>query len=177
MLVSQPDMVQEQLVRAFPFLIEKAPFSSFQQTAFLSDDANDALNGLRPVTTERIDGWRSHLSRIKEQLAQHADLPDLLINNGYERDTQWLRMLEGVESRHHKTWQDSGVHFLKRIDRWQRRERKVMRYMQLAKKRLAHGSAQAIQSGHCDAKQNYPQYGSHVPNLVQGAPQFDSTPS
>lgn len=129
MLVSQPDMVQEQLARSFPFLIAKAPFSSFQQTTFLSDDANDALNGIRPVTTERIEGWRNHLSRIKEQFAQHPDLPDLLISNGYERDRQWLSMLEGVESCHHETWQDSGVHFLKRIDRWQRRERRVRRYL------------------------------------------------
>lgn len=135
MLVSEPDMVQEQLARAFPFLIAKAPFSSFQQTASLSDDANDALNGIRPVTTERIESWRNHLSRVKEQFAQHPDLPDLLISNGYERDAQWLSMLDGVESRHHKTWQDSGVHFLKRIDRWQRRERRVRHYLSDVRRR------------------------------------------
>lgn len=139
MLVSQPDEVQERMVRAFSFLEVKGRFSSFQNASSVSDDAKLALNGLRAAAADRINGWRNHLSRIKEQLAEHPDLPEILISNGYERNTEWLTMLEGAESRHHETWQDSGVHFLKRIDRWQRRERRVRHYLSEVRRRRTNG--------------------------------------
>jgi hypothetical protein len=138
-LVSQPDEVQEQIVHAFPFLEVKEKFSSFQNASCVSEDAKLALNGLRAAAADRINGWRKHLPRVKEQLDQHPDLPHMLIRNGYESDTQWLRILDGVSSRHHKSWQDNGVHFLKRIDRWQRRERKIRNYLSEVRRRRTHG--------------------------------------
>jgi hypothetical protein len=139
MLVSQPDEVQEQMVRAFPFLEVKERFSSFQNASSVSEDAKLALNGLRAAAADRINGWRNHLPRVKEQLDQHPDLPHILIRNGYESDTQWLRIFDGVSSCHHKSWQDSGAHFLKRIDRWQRRERKIRNYLSEVRRRRTNG--------------------------------------
>ena len=55
-----------------------------------------SLNGIRPLDASRLDGWRSHLPRIKGQLEAHPDLAQSLIEFGYEADDAWTALLEGV---------------------------------------------------------------------------------
>jgi hypothetical protein len=52
-----------------------------------------ALNGVRPVDPSTIDKWRDpeHASRLRALLRELPELPQRLIDMGYESDTRWLR--------------------------------------------------------------------------------------
>lgn len=95
-LVSSPDEIQGKLLNAFPFLVKRKAFSSYHDQAAPSELSLVAMNGLRPISTKSLGGWKKNLERIKQQLVECPSLPDILINYGYERDRSWLELLEGV---------------------------------------------------------------------------------
>jgi hypothetical protein len=51
-----------------------------------------ALNGVRPIDTKSLRKWRDaeHVDRIRQILAEAPDLPQLLVDEGYEPDTAWV---------------------------------------------------------------------------------------
>ena len=83
-LVREPDAVQDRIAAWMPFLPKRAPFSAFHRTAKPSEDALDALRGLRPIDTGSIGAWRRHKPRLAAQLALHGSIQDDLERLGYE---------------------------------------------------------------------------------------------
>jgi hypothetical protein len=127
-LVSDPDAVQENIGNFFPALSRRRNFSDFHNFATASGDALAALNGLRPVSAVGIAAWQRHLPRIKQQVAEHPDLLDALVECGYEPDRSWVSQLDNVPREQHRCWLPERVHIFKRLDRWLRRERKIRNY-------------------------------------------------
>jgi len=99
-LVTAPDAVQGELIRRMPFLKPGVPFSRYHEhisaAAAQSEQFNQAMRGVRPVTPESIGAWRAHLPRVKAQLAMHGGITTDLVAMGYESDDSWLRLLTGV---------------------------------------------------------------------------------
>ncbi len=124
-LIEDPDGVQEEVAKFFPFLEQTGRFSSYQQRACPSAGAVQALNGVRTVDKSRLAPWHHHLSRVKEQLIRHPEMADWLIELGYEKDKSWSESLRGVHSCRHPEWETRNMHFLKRFDCWQRSRRKL----------------------------------------------------
>lgn len=88
-LIERPQEVQERLSS----FIGCRPDGQFDQyLAAVPDDFDTtALNGVRPLDASRLDRWRSpkHRDRILQLLRELPELPDRLIEMGYERDTAW----------------------------------------------------------------------------------------
>lgn len=124
-LIADPDGVQSEVARFFPFLEQTGLFSSYQQRAQPSVGAVQALNGFRTVDKSRLEPWRQHASRVKEQLTRHPEMAEWLIELGYEKDKSWSDSLCDVLASRHPEWETRDMHFLKRFDRWQRRQRKL----------------------------------------------------
>jgi hypothetical protein len=95
-LVCDPDGEQRKLMICLPYLQQQARFSTFDATARPSEQSLDALGGLRPVSPASIGTWRNHLPRIAGQLAQHGSISESLVRHGYERDSSWEAVLDGV---------------------------------------------------------------------------------
>lgn len=132
-LIRDPDSVQCRISERFPFLVSTSQFSRFHASASPSSDAVLALKGVRPLSDSRIHAWKSHLPRIKEEVQRHPDLPDMLIQAGYEEDVSWMQMLDGIPSLRHEVWQESGLHLFKKLDQWQRRRRRLKKCLAQAK--------------------------------------------
>ncbi len=97
-LVSDPDTVQKRIMEAMPFLKLQHKFSEFHKHAKPSDRSSRALNGLRPISSDGLSKWKSHLPRIKSEMNAYGDFSDRLIELGYEKDKQWMMDLDGVEA-------------------------------------------------------------------------------
>jgi hypothetical protein len=70
----------------------RLPFDQFHVAAAPDFDGR-ALNGLRPLDATRLSAWRQeiHRPRIVEILRELPDLPERLIEMGYEADTGWVQ--------------------------------------------------------------------------------------
>jgi hypothetical protein len=130
-LVAAPNEVQEDIMGSFPFLEPTGRFSSYHKRAQPSRDAVQALNGLREVDADRLEPWRHHLPRVKDQLMRHPEMTDILIELGYEVDSSWTSCLREVEACRRRAWEAKGVHLFKKFDRWQRRHRKLRKRLAL----------------------------------------------
>ena len=95
-LVNKADAVQQQLMEKFPFLEKKHSFSGYERFARPSSKSIKAMNGLRGVSSDRIQGWEKHLRRIKSQLEKHPEMVDILIQYSYEQDDSWTAILKNV---------------------------------------------------------------------------------
>lgn len=95
-LVQTPDQVQETLRARLPFLQAKARFSEFHKRAKPSVKSLRAMGPLRPFEASSIGNWRNHLPRLAGQIAIHGPIASELIEFGYEKDTSWLKELDGV---------------------------------------------------------------------------------
>jgi hypothetical protein len=93
-VIERPQSVQERLA-AF---IGASPEGRFDEyLARVPDDFDTtALNGVRALDSSRLDRWRAakHRSRIQALLRELPELPERLIELGYERDTTWTREYE-----------------------------------------------------------------------------------
>jgi len=96
-LVTQPDQIQEYLIKRMPFLIKKASFTRYHEIAQPSEDSLLALGGVRPATTSRIGNWHNHLPRVAGQIHLHGSISEDLIAYGYEKDNAWEKELEGIQ--------------------------------------------------------------------------------
>ena len=95
-LVTQPDAVGARIATWLPFLESVRPFSAFSKVATPSAAALEALGPIRPFDAASIGNWKKHLSRVAGQLARHGPISEELIELGYERDSAWLSMLDGI---------------------------------------------------------------------------------
>ena len=97
-LVVNPDCTQQVISDRFTFLRSQHEFSEFEKYSTASEAAVISLTGLRPVSDRHIRSWHGHLPRIKSQLEQYPHMADRLIECGYEKNRDWISMLEGVQS-------------------------------------------------------------------------------
>jgi hypothetical protein len=90
-LVESPQKVQEQLA-AFLGTAPEGRFDDYLARV-PGDFDTRALNGVRPLDASRLDRWRApkHRSRIQDLLSELPELPERLIDMGYEQDTAWTR--------------------------------------------------------------------------------------
>jgi hypothetical protein len=90
-VVERPQLVQERL-SAFIGFEPAAAFDQYMSSVPKNFDTT-ALNGVRPLDTSSLDRWRApkHKTRIQELLRQLPELPERLIELGYERDSSWVR--------------------------------------------------------------------------------------
>jgi hypothetical protein len=90
-VIEQPQQVQERLSS----FIGSSPKASFDEylSSVPSDFDTTALNGVRPLDASGLDRWRApkHADRIRQLLRELPELPDRLIEMGYEADTAWTR--------------------------------------------------------------------------------------
>ena len=90
-LVLAPQKVQGQLAAAIGIEPERA-FADFHQS--VPGEFNTlALNGVRPLDPATLDKWREpkHADRIRHLLREMPELPERLVEMGYENDTTWTR--------------------------------------------------------------------------------------
>jgi hypothetical protein len=89
-LVADPDDVQRRLTDFVGWEV-RLPFSRFHAHASAEFKFSFALNGLRPPDPSRIEAWRrpEHRDRIRSVLRTLPELPDYLVEMGYERDAEW----------------------------------------------------------------------------------------
>ena len=68
----------------------KRPIESFHEAVPENFDMV-ALNGLRPMDPTRAGRWKGdeHRERIEQILREIPELPQYLIDEGYENDTAW----------------------------------------------------------------------------------------
>jgi len=96
-LVTQPDQIQDYLMKRMSFLIKKASFNSYHEIAQPSKESMMALGGVRPASRSSIGNWRKHLPRVAGQLHLHGSISEDLIAYGYEQDDAWEKELEGID--------------------------------------------------------------------------------
>lgn len=90
-LVERPEVVQQQLAAFFEYDI-RGRFEQFHSSV-PSDFNTQALNGVRPLDRSSLGRWRApkHRQRIQQLLTELPELPQCLIEMGYEPDIVWTR--------------------------------------------------------------------------------------
>lgn len=90
-VVERPSDVQ----RAVETLCGRRSSRSFDQFHAAVPESFDtrALNGVRPLDTSTLNKWRApkHRARIQQLLEEMPELPDRLVEMGYEPDHEWCR--------------------------------------------------------------------------------------
>lgn len=88
-LVERPDAVQQHLA-TFTGCEIRTNFDAFHAAVPGGFDTR-ALNGVRPLDSRSLNKWRSpeHRARIQQILTEIPELPQRLIQMGYEPDTAW----------------------------------------------------------------------------------------
>lgn len=90
-LVEQPNDVQARIAGFVGCEIGR-PFDQFHSDVPSNFDTR-ALNGVRPLDRASLDKWRAadHRPRIRQLLAELPELPERLIEMGYEPDRGWMQ--------------------------------------------------------------------------------------
>lgn len=101
--VSNPNRIQDHLMKKLPFLEKTYNFSEYHIKAKPNESALKALKNLRPIETNGIGSWKKHLPRVKQQIALHGSISEELIKFGYERDRTWEHLLYGIETGRYET--------------------------------------------------------------------------
>jgi hypothetical protein len=88
-LVRRPDEVQGRLTQFIGWNCT-CPFDQFHTRVPANFDVR-FLNGLRPLDPNTIQSWRHerNRARLQQVLRELPELPDRLIEMGYESDTSW----------------------------------------------------------------------------------------
>lgn len=102
-LVSNPDIVQNDIESKIPFLRAKHRFSEFHKVANPSISSLNALKGLRKIEPKGIGKWKNHLARVKQQITIHGSISNDLIKFHYENDKKWEKILDGIEIINYKS--------------------------------------------------------------------------
>jgi hypothetical protein len=131
-LVANPQHEQARISAKFKFLEPLRAFEEFPDGAEVPEPARQSLGGARAFDVSRTDGWREHLPRIKGQLLDHPDLPDMLIETGYETNDAWIELLDSVGPYRQK-YKDGGPGRLRRFETNLRFAWKTRQYLQRLK--------------------------------------------
>ncbi|NBC66422.1 MAG: sulfotransferase family protein [Bacteroidetes bacterium] len=113
--VSDPDLVQNILMKKMPFLTKKINFSEFHSAAEVSDSSMKALKSVRPITPTSVGKWREHKSRVAGQIQLHGSITEDLITFGYEHDDKWLEELKQVKPDLSESFRNESVTIKDRI--------------------------------------------------------------
>ncbi len=95
--VSDPDKIQDLLMKKIPFLQKKMDFSDYHLAASVSESSKEALKSVRPIKPTSVGKWKEHKARVAGQIQLHGSISEDLIRFGYEADEEWMKELEGVE--------------------------------------------------------------------------------
>lgn len=116
-LLRDPERVQAQVSHHLPFLRQVRAFAQYPEgVGDLHEHSKNALNGVRAFDASRIDSWRAHLPRIKQEWQRNPNLPEVLTRYGYEPDATWLNTLESVEALDGDSYKDAGDPPHKRLE-------------------------------------------------------------
>jgi 5-methylcytosine-specific restriction endonuclease McrA len=90
-VVCGPDFVESQFAKLTGCQLSR-PFRDFHKNIPAGFDGR-ALNGLRELDESNVLRWREacHRDRIRSLLQELPELPDVLIEMGYETDDSWTR--------------------------------------------------------------------------------------
>ncbi|WP_157942208.1 hypothetical protein [Salinibacter altiplanensis] len=95
--VEHPNAVQDVLERALPLGERKHHFGDYHNHAEVSDDAEDALGDVRPISAESVGRWEDHRPRVAGQIELHGDITEDLLALGYEQTRGWTSELAGTD--------------------------------------------------------------------------------
>ena len=95
-LLEYPQEEQHRIERGLSFLRRQRQFQDYPHPEQVSEKAQMSLNGVRPFDVSRLDGWRSHLPRVKDQVERYPEMVEWLVRLGYESDDAWLDDLTDV---------------------------------------------------------------------------------
>ena len=112
-LLTDPDAVQAEILRKFPWLKQQRSFSAFPEGADAGERARVAMHGVRAIDPARIAGWQKHLPRVKHQVERYPQILESLIKHGYEPDESWLECLQSIEPAG-ETYKEDRAHVLRR---------------------------------------------------------------
>ena len=87
-LIQQTEQVQADVGRFFGFEY-KADFTEWH-TKKIPGRLSLQLNGVRPVEESRMESWRQHPDRIKQQFSECPALFEAVRFWGYETDDSWI---------------------------------------------------------------------------------------
>lgn len=96
-LVTNPNHIQDLIIRKIPFLNKIGTFDRYHETANVSNPSVKALGGVRPIRPDSVGNWMNHKSRVAGQLFIHGSISNDLIMYGYEKDNDWLDALKASE--------------------------------------------------------------------------------
>ncbi len=96
-LIRHPADVQHRLTEFIGWHV-RLPFDQFHTAASPDfrggcNPNTSPLNGVRPLDPTRLKSWREdrHRERIRQILQEFPELPEYLIEMGYEPDESWVR--------------------------------------------------------------------------------------
>lgn len=95
--VSEPDTIQELLMKKIPFLQKKMQFSEYHLAASVSESSKEAMKSVRPIKPTSVGKWREHKARVAGQIQLHGSISEDLIHFEYEDDEKWMAELDGVD--------------------------------------------------------------------------------
>ncbi len=98
-LISDPDGEQTRIQNAFACLSQNHLFSKYDQHANASKKAEISLKGMRPISDQNMSSWKEHLPRLAFQLEKYPQLTRVVRDYGYEKNDDWLKLLEDVKPR------------------------------------------------------------------------------
>ena len=128
-LTASPEVVQARIIDRFPILEKKHDFTDYDKVAKPSEKSKNALGGVRPIETNRQQGWREHLPRVKAEIEKYPEFAKDLITWGYEKDDGWLEILEGVESKDFPCRSASGGFSFKKLETKIRKHFQIRAYL------------------------------------------------
>ena len=129
--VSNPDAVQQQIERRFPWLKPRYKFSEYHLHAEVSEKSKLAMNSVRPIAPTSVGKWQQNLARIKAQQLTHGSLTPDLIECGYESSADWEQVLADVSPDFSRSRYPEKVYFWSRISQRINALRKVAMYRRM----------------------------------------------
>lgn len=90
-LVTDPISIQKMLKEKLGFRY-KAKFTDFYKNK-IPEMLQLQLNGVRKVSTDRIESWKQYPERIKQQFNECPELFNIVKYWGYEKDDNWFNEL------------------------------------------------------------------------------------
>lgn len=129
-LILEPDLLQERIEQFMGFLTREYSFPDYHKVARPSTDAINALDGLRAIDRGRLDGWKKHRSRIKQQLEQFPSMLDDLVRHGYEKNNDWVSILDDVQAKDFLCRYSDRDSALKQLEQSIRKKIRTIRYKQ-----------------------------------------------
>lgn len=90
-MVGDTEGVQRR-IEAFTGEKGERPFAEFYKQASKPGFETTPMNGVRPVDKKTVSRWSAdeHRARLEKVLQEVPDLPEILIELGYEKDDAWL---------------------------------------------------------------------------------------